>query len=440
MKEKLNRRWGLKLLSLLCGFLVWLGVVNVADPIMTDTVEVAVEIVNGDVLEKSGMTYEIVGKKTTTISYEVKTTNAHRIRPTDFRAYADMTELWSVTGAIPVRIEVLNNEQYIVNNPVSRTSAIKIETEPLQRKRFDLNTTLIGELEDNYEPGEISLYPSYLYVEGPESQIGQISSAGIEIPLEGVNADINGTAVPRFYDANGNRIELSNRVESNCDSVNYSMQVLRVKNLLVDFEVSGEVADGYRFTGAECNVTSVPVVGPKSALANLNSITIPAESLNLDGVSENQERIIDLTTLLPEGISLADMEQREATVLLMVEKLEERMYTVVVEDSCYNGKRDEFNYSPIPETLSIRVQALSEELDTFDLTSSDITIDVSDMEPGYNQAIVDVELDPVYELVYVSSLTVNVTEKEEDMEVGPGAVGDTGQADETAETENTENE
>ena len=43
MKEKQNKRWGLKLLSVLCAFLVWLGVVNVADPVMTSTVEVPVE-------------------------------------------------------------------------------------------------------------------------------------------------------------------------------------------------------------------------------------------------------------------------------------------------------------------------------------------------------------------------------------------------------------
>lgn len=319
MKEKLNKRWGLKLLSLLGGFLVWLGVVNVADPVITNTVEVPVEIVNGEVLEKNGMTYEINGKKTTTISYEVNTTNAYRIRSSDFRAYADMTELWSVTGAIPVKVEVLNNERYLVNSPVSKTSTIKIETEPLQKKRFDMNTTLIGELEDGYEVGEVLLSPSYLYVEGPESLIGQISSVGIEISLEGVSGDTNGFAVPSYYDANGNKIELNSRIESSCDSVEYTLQILRVKNLTLDFEVSGEVEDGYRFTGVECDVKNIPVIGLKSALASLNTITIPAESLNLDGVSENVEKVIDLSALLPSGITLADPNQREVTVILTVE-------------------------------------------------------------------------------------------------------------------------
>ena len=109
MKEKQNKRLGLKLGSLLVAFLVWLWVVSVADPVMTNTVDIPVEVENEQILTDNGLTYEIVGKKTVTVSYEVHSTNAYRIRSSDFRAYVDMTELWSVTGAIPVKVEVLNN-------------------------------------------------------------------------------------------------------------------------------------------------------------------------------------------------------------------------------------------------------------------------------------------------------------------------------------------
>ena len=42
------------ILSLLCGFLVWLGAVNIADPVITDTVEVPIEIINDEVLTENG--------------------------------------------------------------------------------------------------------------------------------------------------------------------------------------------------------------------------------------------------------------------------------------------------------------------------------------------------------------------------------------------------
>jgi len=343
MKEKQNKRRGLKLISLLGAFLVWLWVVNVADPVMTDTVEIPVEIENGHVLTDNGLTYEIVGKKTTTVSYEVHTTNAYRIRSSDFRAYVDMTELWSVTGAVPVKVEVLNNAGYLVSSPVSKTNAIKIETEPLQTKRFELNTILNGELEEGFQVGEIKLSPDHIYLQGPESQIGQISSAGIEFSIEGLNSEVSGVSIPRFYDANGNRIELSNRIEKNCDSIDYTMEVLKVKEIMLDFEVIGEVTDGYRFTGVKCDVKSVPVAGLKSALATLNTLTIPGDILKLDGASTDVVKTVDISKLLPSGVTLAGSERKEINVTMMVERLEDEVYLMNESYLLSELKSDEFD-------------------------------------------------------------------------------------------------
>lgn len=438
MKEKQNKRLGLKILSFICAFFVWLGVVNVADPITTATVEIPVEIVNAEILEQNGLTYEIVGKRTATVSYEVKTTNAYRIRSSDFRAYADMTEMWSVTGAIPIKIEVLSHSEYLVSNPVSKTSTIKIETEPLQRKRFDLHTTLLGNLEEEYEVGEITLSPDYLYVEGPESLIGQISSVGVEISVAGVTADASGVAVPRYYDANGNKIELSSRIESDCESVEYTLQVLKVKNLTLDFDVSGRVADGYRFTGVECDVKSVPVIGLKSVLASLNTIMIPAEMLNLDNARADVVKTIDLTQLLPMGVSLAGTNRHEISVTLTVERLSDRIYTVEVNEACYEGENDDYVYKAEPGTVNIRVRALEEELDSLSLNTSDLSVDVSAMTEGLNAANVRIktELGQAYDVISISSCSIRVARMPE----GPGTTESAAETSGTAQTpETTEN-
>lgn len=410
MKEKQNKRWGLKLISLLGAFLVWLAVVNVADPIMSDTVEVPIEIVNGNVLEEKGLTYEIIGKKTTTVAYEVNTTNAYRIRSTDFRAYADLTELWSVTGSVPVKIEILKNNDLIRSTPVSRTSTIKIETELLQTKRFDLNTKLVGEVEDGYKAGAVIAVPNHVYVEGPESLIGQISSAGIEVDVNDLTGDSRGTEKIRYYDANGNKIDLSDRITARYDTAEYSIQVLKVKDVALDYEVTGTVADRYRFTGVETDVKNVEVIGLKSVLASLNTLTISGDVLNIDGAEGNVERTIDLTEYLPDGVTLASDENKELTVTLQVEKLEDRVYTIDVDESCLVGMEEDLVYEPEPTSVNIRIRALAEELDALDLDTSDIEIDVSEMKEGINGAsvVVKTELDSVYEIIYVGTCNVNV--------------------------------
>ncbi|MBE5971110.1 MAG: hypothetical protein E7246_01120 [Lachnoclostridium sp.] len=436
MKEKQNKRRGLKLISLLGAFLVWLWVVNVADPVMTDTVEIPVEIENGHVLTDNGLTYEIVGKKTTTVSYEVHTTNAYRIRSSDFRAYVDMTELWSVTGAVPVKVEVLNNAGYLVSSPVSKTNAIKIETEPLQTKRFELNTILNGELEEGFQVGEIKLSPDHIYLQGPESQIGQISSAGIEFSIEGLNSEVSGVSIPRFYDANGNRIELSNRIEKNCDSIDYTMEVLKVKEIMLDFEVIGEVTDGYRFTGVKCDVKSVPVAGLKSALATLNTLTIPGDILKLDGASTDVVKTVDISKLLPSGVTLAGSERKEINVTMMVERLEDEVYLIELDYGCFVGDSDEYIYRAEPNRVSVRVRALREELDSLTLDADDLAIDVSELTEGVHPVAVELitELDPAYEVVSIGSCNINVTKIPD----GPGATQEAATEESTEEATKAE--
>ncbi len=395
--------------SVLSAFLVWLGVVNLADPVMTDTAEVPVEIINDEILTANNLTYEIVGRRTTTISYEVNTTNAARIHPSDFRAYADMTELWDVTGSIPVTIEVLNHADLLVSNPVSRTATIKIETEPLQKKQFDVGHIRVGTPESGYEPGDLILSPGNITVEGPESLVGQISSVGIEIPVDGANADLNGSAEVLYYDANGNHIDPDERVTSNYDQIEYEQHILRAKEVALDFQTAGEVADGYRFTGVECSVRSVPVVGSRSVLASLNTITIPGDVLNLSGASEDIEVALDLRDYLPEGATLATAAENDIIVTLTVERLEERSYAVEVNESCYVNASEDFRYSASPSTLQIRVRALSEELATLTVGPENVRIDVSGLAEGETTVSPEVTLDRVYEVLSVSECRITVS-------------------------------
>ena len=58
----------------------------------------------------------------------------------------------------------------------------------------------------------------------------------------------------------------------------YTLSILKVKTLGLNFETEGRVADGYRFTGIESNVNSVDVVGLKSDLAEINASTFLSQS------------------------------------------------------------------------------------------------------------------------------------------------------------------
>ncbi|HCD43073.1 MAG TPA: hypothetical protein DEQ64_04950, partial [Lachnoclostridium sp.] len=213
MKEKLLNNLGLKVASLVLAFAVWMAVVNISNPIIDDSQVVAVEVRNEDVLEAANLTYEIVGKDAVTVSYQVRTRDRSLVKASDFHAYVDLKD-YNVTGAIPITVEINRDKENLVRSDTitAKPMVIRIDTEELQRKKFDLQFRTKGTPEEGYALGMVTLSPDSVTVEGPESQIGQINHMGIEIEVDNANADINAVAAPVFYDANGNKLDLGNKV------------------------------------------------------------------------------------------------------------------------------------------------------------------------------------------------------------------------------------
>jgi len=419
MKEKLTKNSGLKLVSLLCAFFVWLAVVNVANPVTTGTKEVPVEPINEQVLEKANLTYEIVGKKTAVITYRIRTKDQYKVKPSDFRAYADLSEMYDVTGAIPVKVEVVNNSDLFETAPtVKSPEVIKIQTENLQTKEFTLVPNPYGKQADGYQPGEITMSPDHVYVKGPVSQVGQISGVGIEFPIEGASSDVTGTATPVFYDANGNKLnDLQDKVKVLGGDITYTMQILKVKTIPLDFVVTGEVAQGYKYTGVETSVKNVSVAGLKSDLAGISTLTVQDPLLNIDGATSDKTCEIDLKDFLEPNITIAGMSDTVITVTLKVEPLREKTFTVNTKDITLNGRADEYSYTFGGDKAEIRVRGLKEDLDSLSTAKMNIHADVTGLGEGTYDIDAALDLDDAFEVIAFPKVTLTIAEKSPSDEV-----------------------
>lgn len=383
MKERLINNLGLKILSIFLAFVIWYVVVNVSNPEVNRSKEVALEIVNGDVLTSARKAYEISGKETVTVTYDVRTRDAYKVRPSNFRAYIDLSQLYSVTGSVPVQVEILDNKD-ILANVSAKPGSVHVDTEDLQTKSFELSINVTGKAADGYASDGITLSPTYVTLEGPVSKVGQISSAGVELEITGLNEDEEGVVTPVFYDANGNSLRISDRVQVNTSEIRYRLTINKVKEVPLEFEVSGTVAPGYQYVGAECSRRSVSVIGLKSSLASISRITIPASELNLDGVNQDKVVSLDLTRFLPEGIRIAESESPLIEVRLGVERLETKILTVTESDVKLEGAKEEYAYYLKPWRGEVTVQGLKEDLETLEPSDLQISVDLSDMEPGLN--------------------------------------------------------
>lgn len=438
MKERLINNLGLKILSIFLAFFVWLVVVNVSNPLERDTKEVPLEIVNDQVLLAANRTYEVSGKNTVTISYKVQTRDGYKIRSSDFRAYIDLADLYDVTGSVPVNVEILNNKE-LLREVEPRQSVVRVETEELQRKQFELSVKReegTGEPAEGYALNGIGVDPAYVYVEGPISQVGQISHAGIEVNLEGLTEDYSGVAEPRFYDSNDNEIPLGKKVVCDTPEVTYNVTINREKKLPLDFEVSGTVAAGYQYVGAECATSTVAVVGLRTNLASINKITVPASELNLDGAMADRVVKINLKQYLPEGVQLAQPQNAEIEVRLKVERLVNKTFRLTEDDIARHGASDAYDYTLIPAQVDVTMQGLREDLESLETADLAATLNLSGMVPGRHKGILTFGADEAFKILSYTDFEVEVTLK------GPGIVasesGESQSQDHTAAGESGE--
>ena len=406
-------RMKLRLVSVLIGLLIWLTVVNISNPEVTRTRTVPVTVVNADVLTSAGKCYSIQGGENVTVSYQVRSRDAYRIEADTFRAVADLSNMYSVTGSVPISVEVVKNKDLLIGTPAVRPNVIHVSTEDLQNKSFPVSSGVLGQVVPNHSVGSITVHPETIMVSGPMSQVGRISSVGILVDVTGHGEDFSGTEKPRFFDANGNVISFGEEgLTTEPAEIAYEVDMLMGKTLTLRFEVFGNAAPGYRFTSAESAMKSVAVVGEDAVLNTMNELVIPGTALNVEGARENRSVTVDLSQYLPDGVQVRGNSL--ATVNLKVEALNSRAFQLSLDSGIETtGRKEGLVYTLYPNLISVELSALPEELNS--LTSEDLnaTLDLNDMEAGNYTGRLSLTAPEGTSIASITPFTVIVSQEEE---------------------------
>ena len=433
MKVKLSdNSFSLKLLSLIIGFVIWYVINMVANPTIDTYIEIPVEITGSEILENQGLAYEMEGKSTVTVYYSVSSMQQRKINASCFKATADLTEMYDVTGSVRIRVEVISAEakKLLSKGPDTRDAVIRIRTEEMQEKQFPVNYQLFGQPAEDYVIGEIDLTPEVITVKGPRSLIGRINSVGVEIGIDRTEIDLEGTAEVNLYDSNHNKLtglgSTGRNVTLSDTEVNYMIPVLKVKRVPLAFEVNGEVADGYRYTGVECAESMISVQGLKSALASLNTITVSGELLNLEEAKNDITLTVDLNQFLADNIVIAPDSPTEVKVTLKVEPLEQRTITIPSGRIILEGQDPDLQYMFGEKEAGISIRGLKEDLDQLDRSNPEGLVDVTGLTQGNYMVDVTTKLDEGFEIMEAGNILLHVYRGEEPLpaeeadENGPG--------------------
>ncbi len=385
MLKHLANNPGLKLLSLLFAVIIWLVVVNVADPDATKSFSIPVEIINKDIIAQMGKVPSVVGDTDIAIFYiNGPRSYVDNMTSDDFSATADLSQVdLSQEGEaklVPIEITAKKNERRI--EIVRRTVNMQITLEDRLEKKFVISAESIGTPADGYAIGGVEVTPNLLKVSGPASVVSEINRVGASINVDGVSSDVSDNVLPVLYDEDG-RVISSDLLEMNQTAVTIKAEIWATKSVQIQCRVSGEPAAGYEFRKVECAPETVLVKGRAAVLNGINVINIPANVIDISGAREDMENTIDIIPYLEDlGISLVEPSAGQVAVTVTIEQKQTKSFDFPVGSIKINGLNNDYELEFGVEAVSLSVRALEENMESLTLDNINVLLDVTDLQPG----------------------------------------------------------
>lgn len=419
-KYKFMQNPGLKIMAFVFSVFLWFIVANVDNPVTHGTFSnIPVTIINDDVITQAGNVYSVLDEQSVSVVVYAQRSVLEDIDADDIVATADIEEMDTSTGLVPITVTIPKySGDYTSVESVPRN--LRIQTEKTNKKVLSLTVRSEGEARDGYVLGDMTVNPERITITGPESKIAQITRAVAKIDTEGLSEDTVVKADLELYDENDNILDqsqLSNNLGE--EGITVEVEVLRRKNVSLNFDVSGTPADGYQYMGCISEPELIDICGDSDVIAKVDSIEIPASEINIDGATENIQKTIDIRSYLPEGISLVDNNAANVLVTAQIEKEGTRTIMLLVSSIRIDNLADDLRveYEADAE-VSFQFQGDQDALDVLDI-SNGVSVDLSDYsKPGTYDVPVSVIVPDHIELINEPTVRLTLVDDSEEESSG----------------------
>lgn len=414
-KYKFTDNLGLKIIAVIFAAFLWLIVVNLDNPVSTQTFsEIPVTIINEDIILSAGDTYQVLGEEKVSVVVSATRQVRQKLTKEDIVATADIKEMDTSTGLVPIKISIPNYAgKYESAEAAPRN--LQIQREKSGKKVLSLTvSTGDSKVRDGYILGDMTVNPDKVTITGPESILDQIDRAIALIDVEGLAKDSEETAKLGLYDISGNPISQT-RLGNNLGEggITVSVEVLKIKSVPISLSVSGTPAEGYKYTGYSSEPETVQIYGEKDVVDKIEEIDVPV--IDVSGASQPIQKSVNISEYLPEGVQLVDEKTANITVTAMVEEEGTRTINFMVSSiQIYNlAEGLQVSYEPDAE-IALRFSGDQKALEMLDISNA-VSVDMSAyVVPGVYDVHVDVDIPEGITLMKKVTVQLTVAEKEQE--------------------------
>lgn len=380
LSSLITNNFGLKILGLVIAIILWMAIVNVQDPDKTQTFSIEVEVVNADFLTDLGKTYEVVNG-TDTISFTVtgKRSVVENLTAADFKAVANIEDIDDSMSIVPIIVTATSYSSQL--EITTRSSYMQVNVENLVTQEYEVEILTDGMPATSCYVDSLSASPGTVTVTGPESVVEQIDTAQVTLDIGGTSETVSSEADILLLDESGDEVA-QDRLALSVTQTTATAEILMRKSVSLSFEVTGEPADGTRYQEVQSEVSSVMLVGDADVLRTLEELEISSEQFNIDGAAGSVTTEIYLADYLPEGVSLADNEEEDITVTIVIETQTTADVEMPVSNIIVSNLADGLDLTFDSDTLTANLTGYEDEISS--VSGDDITgtLDASGLTAG----------------------------------------------------------
>ena len=398
-KRKITDNIPLKIMSVAIAVVLWLIVVNIDNPTGTNYYTLNdVELINKEYVESSDTIGKMCMPEQNQDSIKVAITATKKIRDkikvTDISAVADLQQAVSLdTNPVMVPITVTCSVPGVSPSDIKVTPQnLSVNLDEKETQEFVVNVSR-GDTKPgkDYEVGSLTASPEKVRITGPKTLINKIDKVNASIELDGntedFTQDVNLTIIDKNQEVLTDSEMNSLRIENNA-KVTVTAKLWKIRQgVQISADYVGTPAEGYQ-------------VGAVRTVPDTISVAGSEDSIDISGESEDVEKKISLTNLLPDNVKLTSDSSEDVWVTVSILPAGSREFEFPTKNIEVKNKPKDLQVTF--ETAQIEVRIKSDNKDLDDLNNDkDIkaSIDLDGKKEGSYEVPVEIVLPDGYETV-----------------------------------------
>ena len=384
MRDLFTKNLGLKIISFLGAFILWLVVVNVDDPVISKTYTgIQVEVLNEDVLTQQGKCYEIANDSGT-INVVV---SAHRsvidgMSRDYIKATADLKSLSSV-NTVPIEVRSTRYSDRI-ESVTTRSANLQLIVEKIVNKEVPVVIGHEGEPEEGYLLAKIENAIDTVVVSGPESVIARVSKVMASADITGVNRDYIVTQ-PLYCVDESNETISDDRIVLSRTVTEIKYIIYATKTIPLSSGFSGTPALGFGTTGTVITEpANVLIAGRGENYDDMDVIYVSPDQVSVEGATSDVTTEVNVSDYLPTGVIFADPGfDPNIRIKVGVEKNSRKTIDVPLANITVDNVPEGYTVSivDIGPTFPVEIQGIGDEFERYSGDLAICSIDAATLVP-----------------------------------------------------------